>query len=126
METRVPMQEARRIVEGLNRTMQYGNRGIGKRWGEIWLGLNRTMQYGNFFSYFALVQRSFCLNRTMQYGNRDEQELCVLVDFGLNRTMQYGNQRRSDGGRPCEEFKSYYVVWKLFGFFATKRASAVV
>ena len=23
------------------------------------------------------------------------------------------------------KFKSYYVVWKLFGFFATKRASAV-
>ena len=22
-------------------------------------------------------------------------------------------------------FKSYYVVWKLFGFFATNRASAV-
>ena len=31
---------------------------------------------------------------------------------------------KNDVGEIEDTFKSYYVVWKLFGFFATNRASA--
>ena len=32
----------------------------------------------------------------------------------LNRTMQYGNKSVDDSTQVGCEFKSYYVVWKLF------------
>ena len=37
--------------------------------------------------------------------------------MGLNRTMQYGNYVSRKNTGPANRFKSYYVVWKLFGFF---------
>ena len=101
------------------------------------LCLNRTMQYGNhvlehnssvfrvwFKSYyvvwkhthiFFLVSLLHCLNRTMQYGNTGSTLGIFLLQNSLNRTMQYGNQAGRVIGTPILfEFKSYYVVWKLF------------
>ena len=38
----------------------------------------------------------------------------VLFSFCLNRTMQYGNPKHKRTKKEIEdEFKSYYVVWKL-------------
>ena len=50
----------------------------------------------------------------MQYGNQDMKKKIKEMEERLNRTMQYGNI--SVCHPSCQqpnEFKSYYVVWKL-------------
>ena len=43
----IQMTEIENIAQGLNRTMQYGNKYVQKEIANINLSLNRTMQYGN-------------------------------------------------------------------------------
>ena len=50
----------------------------------------------------------------MQYGNCERIKALANVEECLNRTMQYGNEEVKEKCRWKEnEFKSYYVVWKL-------------
>ena len=49
----------------------------------------------------------------MQYGNRVGVTYDDIITDCLNRTMQYGNIHPSIVEGVKNEFKSYYVVWKL-------------
>ena len=133
---------------GLNRTMQYGN-GYNlsdydpasltfKSYYVVWKQeriskvdgtnpcLNRTMQYGNLLYLFHLLFVSLPgLNRTMQYGNLRGNCTHARPYVCLNRTMQYGNTVGVPITITSLMFKSYYVVWKLFGFFTMNLKSAV-
>ena len=81
---------------------------------KITQSLNRTMQYGNPITCSSYFICGYSLNRTMQYGNCFQTPKLSSVHMSLNRTMQYGNQR-AKLERNCltNQFKSYYVVWKL-------------
>ena len=122
--------------QSLNRTMQYGNpirknlytntSSRFKSYYVVWkldfseyfvhnsLCLNRTMQYGNLLLLALPLYTDFGLNRTMQYGNRVTRAGGDLRVFSLNRTMQYGNNTLLISSAVLQQFKSYYVVWKLF------------
>ena len=112
METSSERNEKKKVRDGLNRTMQYGNKILTQVWHECLLRLNRTMQYGNehifhrmerkppwFKSYYVVWK----LAKTDRKKNTQE---C------LNRTMQYGNGDDSMPEYHHMPFKSYYVVWK--------------
>ena len=98
----------------LNRTMQYGNCSPSYNINKIINSLNRTMQYGNHRASGFSNKITFRLNRTMQYGNHSAFFVILCGFTGLNRTMQYGNLYFRAILRPPPQFKSYYVVWKLF------------
>ena len=73
------------------------------------------MQYGNSDTCVNFVKEYFCLNRTMQYGNFIAKPKPKKIRGCLNRTMQYGNDLyKLNFFNSMMQFKSYYVVWKLF------------
>ena len=69
METVINIITKRKIPQGLNRTMQYGNA----------IGTLDTVQYLEMFKSYYVVWKLF-------YTSSEK-----LNKFRLNRTMQYGN-----------------------------------
>ena len=84
------------------------------------------MQYGNCRLTILIAPQCLCLNRTMQYGNFSSAYRMFCAIFRLNRTMQYGNFFDFKNPRwRGVQFKSYYVVWKLYSANDVIGANAV-